>query len=153
MGLMDPVLVYRAAAVHAHQAITQIDQALSLGASDQLSREVLNAFGQAKQQAETGISMLPTGVNSGNATGADLQFDGASLWLGIARNLLGFTEGVHPLPPVVRPGEPGSPVTSIPAPGVPGSPVTTIPAPGEPGSPITIEPIRVQLPAPGADVQ
>jgi hypothetical protein len=127
---------FQFAAAHANEAIQAIDSALALGSNDSLARDVLSAFGNARHQAEAGLleltakSMAPVDPKH-----IVLQFDGASLWLGLAQNQIHLHSGT-----VVRP------------------PVTTLPvAPGEPGSPITIspieEPITVQLPSPDSEIQ
>ncbi len=112
-------------------AVTAIDQALGLG--NQLSSGVTLAFQRAKQDALSGVQMLQSDPNLPIAPGQSaLQFDSASMWLGLAKNLLTLDSGQHVAPPVVvRP-----PVTTLPLPA---------PAPGEPGSPITIKPIDVPV--------
>jgi hypothetical protein len=145
-GRPNPALPIRTpfqfAASHARDAIQAIDSALALGANDSLARNVLSAFASARQQAEAGLRELtsPT-MNALDTKHVVLQFDGASLWLGLAKNLIHLQNG-----PVVRP-----PVTTLPV--EPTEPV----APGEPGSPITIkpidEPITIQLPSPDSEIQ
>lgn len=123
-------------------AVTAIDQALAMEA--QLSSGVTTAFRRAKDEALSGLEMLDRDPQLSVAPGRpELQFDAASLWLGLAKNLIELDRGRPTDPPVViRP-----PV------------IRPLPAPGDPGSPITIQPIspveppHVQLPAPDAAIQ
>jgi hypothetical protein len=120
---------FQQATIHARNAVEIIGNALTLGASDQLSRDVLNAFGRAKQQAEVGLreltakTMVPL-----NPSRVKLNFDGAGLWLDLARNLIDLELGRTPAP--VAPGEPGSPITIKP-----------------------LEPVIIQLPSPDSEIQ
>lgn len=140
--IMPPYVPNDAAVRLAGGAVTAIDQALALGS--QLSAGVTTAFQRAKDEALAGVRMLESGSQLPIAPGQSaMQFDAASMWLGLAKNLmtLGNDRPVPPVhPPVVRP-----PVTILPVPG-----------PGEPGSPITIkplDPITIQLPSPDSEIQ
>lgn len=148
-GRPNPALPVRTpfqfAASHARDAIKSIDSALALGSNDSLARDVLSAFGSARQQAEAGLRELTAQTTLPvNPKRVALQFDGAGLWLGLAKNLIHLHSGSVVRPPVttlpVRPTEPTVPVV-----------------PGEPGSPITIspieEPITIQLPSPDSEIQ
>ena len=148
-GRPNPALPVRTpfqfAAAHAQEALQAIDSALALGSNDSLARDVLSAFGNARHQAEAGLreltakSMVPVDPKH-----VVLQFDGAGLWLDLAKNLIHLHSGS-----VVRP-----PVTTLPV--EPTEPTVPV-APGEPGSPITIspieEPITIQLPSPDSEIQ
>jgi hypothetical protein len=142
--IAPPQLPNSAALRLAGGAVTAIDQALGLGA--QLSNGVTLAFTRAKDEALAGVRMLETDPQLPIAPGSSaLQFDAASMWLGLAKNLLTLDHG-QPMPPV-RPPVVHPPVTIQPVPG-----------PGEPGSPITIkpiteEPITIQLPSPDSEIQ
>jgi hypothetical protein len=90
-------------------AVTAIDQALGLGAS--LSSGVTTAFTRAKEEALSGVRMLEAGPQLPIAPGASAQqFDAASMWLGLAKNLLTLDHG-QPMPPVRPPVKPVEPIT------------------------------------------
>jgi hypothetical protein len=88
----------------ANQAVVLIDRAISFGAGNLLPKDVLDAFGRAKEQASAGVLQL-TAQTLRAVSPADvaLQFDAASMWLGVAKNLLGFTTPRNPIDPIGMP--------------------------------------------------
>jgi hypothetical protein len=97
--ILPPELVHRAALSAAAHAVQKIDAALALGSTDSLSRQVLSAFASAKTQAEAGIAELSGTIDLPlNVHHVALQFDGASMWLGVARNLLSLGHGTDEPP-------------------------------------------------------
>ena len=132
--------IFGVAAGHAKDAVSAIDRALNYGVSF-LSNDVREAFGRARQQAEAGARQLTAQTTRPiNTEAVMLQFDGAGLWLDLAKNLMQLEQG--------RPHGGQPPVTIL--------PVDPPVGPGEPGSPITIQPIdpiTIQLPSPDSPIQ
>jgi hypothetical protein len=97
------------AAVHGDQALAFIDSALSMGINGShglISDDVIKAFDSARTQAQEGVTMLraktlmPVDPNR-----LALKFDGAKLWLDIAKSYIALdlrrpTNPVVPQPPV-----------------------------------------------------
>lgn len=90
--------IYGVAAGHAREAVTMIDRALEYGRSF-LSGDVMSAFSRAKEQAEAGVVQLtsPTTMPI-DPHDVILQFDGAGLWLGLAKNLIALQDRPQVLP-------------------------------------------------------
>lgn len=112
----SPSTRFARAAVHGDTALGHINQALGMGANDSLSRPVISAFLSAQREAQQGVHML----RAKTLVPADpnqivLTFDGAKLWLDMAKSLIQLDlGGIRPLPTapiVVRP-----PVTILPVP-------------------------------------
>lgn len=84
------------AAVHGETALGHIDRALGLGASDLLSRPVMSAFANARNEALTGVDMLRSKtLLPADPNAVVLKFDGAKLWLDMAKSLLQLDLGGH----------------------------------------------------------
>jgi hypothetical protein len=83
-----PVEPTSAAAAHATHAATLITTALEM--QNQLSAGVVTALGGARDEARSGAQLLtspPANVRIDRLAVA-LQFDAASMWLGLATNLI-----------------------------------------------------------------
>ncbi|MCW2922169.1 MAG: hypothetical protein JWL76_2043 [Thermoleophilia bacterium] len=109
-----PTSRFERAAQHGDNALGHIDHALSFGASGMLSRGVLSAFTNARTEASAGVTLLRAKTMMPlNPNTVVLKFDGAKLWLDMAKSLIQLDLGGNrPTEPVVvRP-----PVTILPVP-------------------------------------
>ncbi len=77
------------AAVHGETALGHISRALGMGVNNSLSRPVMSAFLSAQSEAQTGVHMLrATTLVPADPNQVVLKFDGAKLWLDMAKSLI-----------------------------------------------------------------
>lgn len=137
--------IYRVAAGHAREAVASIDSALNYAAGS-FSRDTVEAFTRAKEQAQAGVLQLTSPTTRPVDTNhVVMQFDAAGLWLGLAKSMLQLER------PRIGPGPIQPPVTILPVdPPVDGP---TPLYPHNPDGPVSAEPITIQLPSPDSPIQ